>query len=145
MGHPGHQSMMGNNILGVNPFAAMQNPRNTMMNPYTGFAAPSSAMNGGASEYGATPGGGRPMTMFSSGNPFEAQPLPPSINDNSDPSDDEIVDVIKQYLAAQDLMTLTKRKAREAVKALFPNADMTSEDKTTLINQSIDRILAGGV
>ncbi|KAF8165979.1 chitin synthase [Crassisporium funariophilum] len=115
-------------------------PRNTVMsmNMFGG------SMSG--SQVGAVPpslpplGGGlqnRPMSTFSmatSVNPFAG----PSMNPN--PSDDELFNALRNYLSTQDLMTVTKKTAREAIMARFPKADLAS--RKDFLNQSIDKILS---
>ncbi|KAH9482104.1 Chitin synthase 6 [Psilocybe cubensis] len=79
----------------------------------------------------------RPMSTFSmatSVNPFAG----PSLNPN--PSDDELFSALRNYLSTQDLMSVTKKTAREAIAAKFPKADMASRKE--FLNQSIDKILS---
>ncbi|KAK7037679.1 hypothetical protein VNI00_010904 [Paramarasmius palmivorus] len=71
-------------------------------------------------------------------NPFAGGPSTPSSNPN--PSDEELFTALRQYLATQDLMTVTKKTAREAIMARFPQADLTS--RKDFLNKSIDTILA---
>lgn len=87
----------------------------------------------------------RPMSTFSSGNLFGA-PSPSlaqlTANPTNAPTDDEIVSAVRTYLSSQpNLMNVTKRSAREAVIASFPNADLT--DRKAFINEKIDSVLAG--
>ncbi|KAF5358650.1 hypothetical protein D9758_007745 [Tetrapyrgos nigripes] len=92
---------------------------------HSGFAPP------------AMPAAQRPMSTFSMAttvNPFAG----PSMN--SDPSDDELFSALRTYLSTQDLMTVTKKTAREAVMAKFPKADLSS--RKDFLNKSIDTILA---
>jgi len=86
---------------------------------------------------GGSPQGMARMSTFSMAthlNPFTS----PSAS--TDPTDEELLEVLRHYLATQDLMTVTKKTAREAVMAKFPNADLTS--RKDFLNQSIDRILS---
>ncbi len=126
-----------------NPYGMMGNPRNTMMPMMSDFNGSNPFMGSGMQQAPA----GRPQTLnpristFSfatTANPF-AGAAPPAPSSDPDPSDDDIVRMVSDYLATKDLMTVTKRKVREGVMALFPEADLT--DKTTLINESIDRLL----
>ncbi|KAF5368190.1 hypothetical protein D9757_011309 [Collybiopsis confluens] len=81
----------------------------------------------------------RPMSSFSlatTANPFAS--TGPSQNPN--PSDDELFSALRSYLGTQDLMTVTKKTAREAMAAKFPKADLTS--RKDFLNKSIDSILA---
>ncbi|TFK47006.1 glycosyltransferase family 2 protein [Heliocybe sulcata] len=120
------------------PMAA--GPRNTMMTNYnmfggdgsqSGFAPPPSIPALGAQQ--------RPMSTFSlatSVNPF-AQ-APPSQDPN--PTDEDLFNALRLYLSTQDLMTVTKKTAREAIQARFPKADLTSRKE--FLNESIDKILS---
>ncbi|KAF7309423.1 Glycosyltransferase family 2 protein [Mycena indigotica] len=79
----------------------------------------------------------RPMStlsMATTANMFSG----PSQNPN--PSDDELFNALRHYLSTQDLMTVTKKTAREAITAKFPNADLTSRKE--FLNNSIDTILS---
>ncbi|PPQ74695.1 hypothetical protein CVT26_007605 [Gymnopilus dilepis] len=79
----------------------------------------------------------RPMSTFSmatSVNPFAG----PSMNPN--PTDDELFNALRTYLSTQDLMTVTKKTAREAMASRFPKADLSS--RKDFLNQSIDKILS---
>jgi len=62
----------------------------------------------------------------------------PSMNPN--PTDDDLVNALRSYLSTQDLMTVTKKTAREAIMARFPKADLAS--RKDFLNQSIDAILS---
>ncbi|KAJ7846265.1 glycosyltransferase family 2 protein [Mycena leptocephala] len=79
----------------------------------------------------------RPMStlsMATTANMFSG----PSQNPN--PSDDELFSALRNYLSTQDLMTVTKKTAREAIMARFPNADLASRKE--FLNHSIDTILS---
>ncbi|KAJ7066810.1 glycosyltransferase family 2 protein [Mycena belliarum] len=79
----------------------------------------------------------RPMSTLSTAttaNMFSG----PSQNPN--PSDDELFAALRNYLSTQDLMTVTKKTAREAIMARFPNADLTPRKE--FLNRSIDTILS---
>ncbi|KAI3614821.1 chitin synthase 6 [Moniliophthora roreri] len=78
------------------------------------------------------------FSMATTTNPFAGGPSTPSSNPN--PSDEELFTALRQYLATQDLMTVTKKTAREAIMARFPQADLTS--RKDFLNKSIDAILA---
>ncbi|KAI5987740.1 glycosyltransferase family 2 protein [Pisolithus orientalis] len=112
-------------------------PRATMMsnmNMLTG----SGSQPGGFGLLPPTLGDARPMSTFSmatSVNAFAA----PSLNPN--PTDEELYNALRTYLSTQDLMTVTKKTAREAIMAKFPKADLTSRKE--FLNQSIDTILSG--
>ncbi|KAF8509357.1 chitin synthase [Hysterangium stoloniferum] len=99
-----------------------------------GMTAPMSMFGAGLG--GPPPAMGRMSTfsMATSVNPFAT----PSQSTN--PSDEELLEVLRHYLGTQDLMTVTKKTAREAVMARFPKADLTS--RKDFLNQSIDRILS---
>ncbi|KAJ2929721.1 hypothetical protein H1R20_g7360, partial [Candolleomyces eurysporus] len=134
--------MMGYQNTG-SVYGMMNAPRNTMMSNMNMFggggmmgSAGNSSQQGGI---GMTPFANqqRPMSTFSmatSVNPFAG----PSMNPN--PTDDELFNALRTYLSTQDLMTVTKKTAREAIMAKFPKADLTS--KKDFLNQSIDRILS---
>ncbi|KAJ7780186.1 glycosyltransferase family 2 protein [Mycena maculata] len=79
----------------------------------------------------------RPMStlsMATTANMFSG----PSQNPN--PTDDELFSALRNYLSTQDLMTVTKKTAREAIMVRFPNADLTSRKE--FLNRSIDTILS---
>ncbi|GAA5984815.1 hypothetical protein JCM5350_004246 [Sporobolomyces pararoseus] len=82
-----------------------------------------------------------PASVYSM-NPFLV-PAPPAPNDETDPSDELVVAMLKQYLAGQDLMQLSKRQARDGLAKLFPNADLSS--RKDFINSQIDAILSGNL
>lgn len=134
MGYPNTASMYG---MGM-----PAGPRNTVMtnlNMYGGgmggspgsfSGAPPSAMpNLGAGQQRMST-----FSMATSVNPFAGP------SQSTDPSDEELLSVLRHYLSTQDLMTVTKKTAREAVMARFPKADLTS--RKDFLNQSIDRILS---
>jgi len=78
-------------------------PRNTMMTNLNMFGGSSGSQNaGGPSPMGVT----RPMSGYSmatTANLFAG----PSLNPN--PSDEDIVNALRNYLSTQDLMTVTKK------------------------------------
>ncbi|KAI0307192.1 chitin synthase [Multifurca ochricompacta] len=79
----------------------------------------------------------RPLSTFSlatSVNPFAGP------SQNPDPTDEELFQALRNYLSTQDLMTVTKKTAREAIIGRFPRADLTS--KKAFLNESIDKILS---
>ncbi|KDR84455.1 hypothetical protein GALMADRAFT_237329 [Galerina marginata CBS 339.88] len=113
-------------------------PRNTMMTGMNVFGSGASVTG---SQTGRLPPPSlpqqRPMSTFSmatSVNPFAG----PSMNPN--PSDEELFNALRNYLSTQDLMSVTKKTAREAIMARFPKADLAS--RKDFLNQSIDRILS---
>jgi len=67
-------------------------------------------------------------------NPFAG----PSMNPN--PSDDELFNALRNYLSTQDLMSVTKKTAREAMIVRFPKANLLA--RKDFLNQSIDAILS---
>ena len=109
-------------------------------------------------------GAGGAPSVFSM-NPF-ANPPPPTVSDDPNPSDEVLVSTLQAFLATQDcellsslpldpareygltlvsrdpcaVMQLSKRKAREGLAALFPRADLSS--RKDWINEQIDRLLA---
>ncbi|EIW83186.1 glycosyltransferase family 2 protein [Coniophora puteana RWD-64-598 SS2] len=80
-------------------------------------------------------GGMRPNSTFSMATTVFAGP-----NTNPNPSDEELYTALRNYLSTQDLMTVTKKTAREAIAARFPRADLTS--RRDFLNQAIDSILS---
>ncbi|KAK4056157.1 hypothetical protein OIO90_002888 [Microbotryomycetes sp. JL221] len=87
-----------------------------------------------AMSYGNLPGSASVFSM----NAF----APPAPSQSTNPSDDELLAALKAYLASQDLMTVTKRTAREGLQTqCFPNADLS--DKRDTINNMIDGVLQG--
>lgn len=95
MGMPGYAGSM---------FMPQMAPRNSVMtglNMYPGA-------EGGTP--GAAPGmntGFRPMSTFSMSP--TANPFPSGPNQNSNPSDEELLGVLRTYLGTQDLMSVTKK------------------------------------
>ncbi|KAH7888944.1 glycosyltransferase family 2 protein [Phlebopus sp. FC_14] len=85
----------------------------------------------------AQPGfnGVRPTSVFSTATTVYAGP-----SNNPNPSNEELYNALRTYLSTQDLMTVTKKTAREAIAARFPRADLTS--RKDFLNQSIDNILS---
>ncbi|TEB20895.1 hypothetical protein FA13DRAFT_1800569 [Coprinellus micaceus] len=153
-GIPPQAAMMGYQNTGSVYGMPMMPPRNTMMSNMNMFGGGGGGMmgsvgGGGSSQQGgmgmgmpmapfaAAQGGQRPMSTFSmatSVNPFAG----PSMNAN--PTDEELFNALRNYLSTQDLMSVTKKTAREAIAAKFPKADLTV--KKDFLNQSIDRILS---
>ncbi|KAG6917556.1 hypothetical protein DXG01_002025 [Tephrocybe rancida] len=100
----------------------------SMSGSQSGFAPPSAPALGGQQ---------RPISNFSLAttvNPFAG----PSTSTN--PTDDELFNALRNYLSTQDLMTVTKKTAREAIMARFPKADLSSRKE--FLNHSIDTILS---
>ncbi|KAJ6617006.1 chitin synthase [Mycena sp. CBHHK59/15] len=79
----------------------------------------------------------RPMSSLSMATTANLMSGP---SQNPNPSDDELFNALRNYLSTQDLMTVTKKTAREAIMARFPNADLTSRKE--FLNHSIDTILS---
>jgi len=75
------------------------------------------------------------LSMATNLNPYAG-----ATSSNANPDDEELLSVLKGYLSSQDLMTVTKKTAREAVMKYFPNADLTT--KKDFLNKSIDAMLA---
>lgn len=76
-------------------------PRNSAMTNLNMFSG------GGDNSVGGNVGGFRPMTSFSmspTANPFPAGP-----SQNANPTDDDLLTVLRTYLGTQDLMTVTKK------------------------------------
>lgn len=112
-------------------------PRATMMSNMN-MPTGSGSQLGGFGLLPSTLGDTRPVSTFSmatSVNAFSG----PSFNPN--PTDEELYNALRTYLSTQDLMTVTKKTAREAIMAKFPKADLTSRKE--FLNQSIDNILSG--
>ncbi|RDB20078.1 Chitin synthase 8 [Hypsizygus marmoreus] len=111
----------------MNPLAANMYG-GSMSGSQSGFAPPAAPALGG---------GARPMSNFSLAttvNPFAGP------SNSTNPTDDELFSALRNYLSTQDLMTVTKKTAREAIMARFPKADLTSRKE--FLNHSIDTILS---
>jgi len=141
---------------GGNPYAGSMHGHNPAMSMHMGMPGYAGSMYGvppmmqgqsmmsGLNMFGAGPpsvdaagGGFRPMSTFSmspTANPFPAGP-----SQSATPTDDELAATLRTYLGTQDLMTVTKKTAREAVAAQFPNADLSG--KKDFLNATIDKIL----
>jgi chitin synthase len=122
--------------MGMNPMMspAVMDPRTTMMMTGGSFGSQAGAF---APPTMPATQEQRPISTFSMAttvNPFAG----PSFNPN--PSDDELFSALRSYLSTQDLMSVTKKTAREAMTAKFPKADLTS--RKDFLNKSIDTILA---
>ncbi|KAM6496484.1 glycosyltransferase family 2 protein [Amanita muscaria] len=126
-------------------------PTHPMMSQMTGMSGMNTNMFGGS--FNGSQGGGiggippslppvgasqqRPISTFSfatSVNPFAG----PSMS--TDPTDEELYGALRNYLSTQDLMTVTKKTAREAIASRFPKANLSS--RKDFLNDSIDRILS---
>ncbi|KAG0695993.1 glycosyltransferase family 2 protein [Suillus ampliporus] len=112
-----------------------QDPRGTMMMNMPMMTGGS--QTGGFGMLPAIGGDARPLSMFSMATSVNAF-AGPSFNPN--PTDDDIFNTLRNYLSTQDLMTVTKKTAREAIMAKFPKADLTS--RKDFLNESIDKILS---
>lgn len=111
-------------------------PRNSVMTNLNMFGGgPGSVAGGIPGSASGSLGLPRPMSTFSV-DPFGG--TGPSPNEN--PSDDEILAILRHYLSTQDLMTVTKKTARAAVEAKFPRANLAS--RKDFLNRSIDSILS---
>ncbi|KIO21052.1 hypothetical protein M407DRAFT_29316 [Tulasnella calospora MUT 4182] len=129
-------------MTGMGPMAAgsmygggMAVPRNSVMTNLNMFGGPGSVAGGPAPSVAGMGGMARPLSTFSV-DPFGG--TGPSPSDN--PSDEELLAVLRHYLSTQDLMTVTKKTARAAVEAKFPRADLSG--RKDFLNQSIDAILS---
>ncbi|EJU06309.1 hypothetical protein DACRYDRAFT_19523 [Dacryopinax primogenitus] len=118
-------------------------PRNSVMTNLNNFGGGSPSVFGAGpsmSMLGGPLSGPRPMSTFSmatTANPFASSPG--MVEPNPNPSDEQLLDVLRSYLATQDLMTVTKKTARDAVAAHFPQADLAP--RKDFLNQSIDQLL----
>ncbi|EKD04438.1 chitin synthase 6 [Trichosporon asahii var. asahii CBS 8904] len=87
------------------------------------------------------PGFDARQSSFSMGGGFgggQTAQLTPNTDPN--PTDETVLSMLRQYLNTQDLMSVTKRSAREALYGLFPNAKL--ESRAAWINENIDKILS---
>ncbi|BGP37180.1 hypothetical protein JCM10450v2_001087 [Rhodotorula kratochvilovae] len=91
-----------------------------------------------AFSYGQGTMGGAPSVY--SMNPFANPPPAPTASDDANPSDEALFSTLQAYLAGQDLMSLSKRQARDGLAALYPNADLMS--RKAKVNAMIDSILS---
>ncbi|THG97676.1 hypothetical protein EW026_g4373 [Hermanssonia centrifuga] len=134
--YQGTGSMYGMPMM---PAAMPMAPRNTVMTNLNMFGGDPNGSQAGFAPPSA-PGmqsQQRPMSTFSmatSVNPFSGP------NMNSNPSDDDLINALRNYLSTQDLMTVTKKTAREAMQARFPKADLSSRKQ--FLNDAIDNILS---
>ncbi|WOO78655.1 Chitin synthase 6 [Vanrija pseudolonga] len=88
--------------------------------------------------FGMDPARASNYSLATTANPFGAPTL--SVNPNPSPSDEAVLSVLRSYLLTQDLMTVTKRSAREAIYGLFPNANL--QERASWLNENIDKILS---
>lgn len=111
-----------------NPFDSPAMSPAPMFPPYA--PSPLAGMQPRASTY----------SLATTANPFgvSSQGLQP--NTDPSPTDATVLSVLKTYLNSQDLMTVTKRSAREAMYGLFPNAGL--KDRAAWLNENIDKILS---
>ncbi|KIK94572.1 glycosyltransferase family 2 protein [Paxillus rubicundulus Ve08.2h10] len=77
----------------------------------------------------------RPISTLSMATTMFAGP-----SNNPNPSDEELYEALRSYLSSQDLMTVTKKTAREGIANRYPRADLAS--RKDFLNQSIDIILS---
>ncbi|KAG6906135.1 hypothetical protein DXG01_015758 [Tephrocybe rancida] len=134
MGIPQMPDQIIGNIYGMMDPRMTMNPMmsnmfgGSMSGSQSGFASPSASALGGRQQ---------PKSDFSLAtavNPFGG----PSTSTN--PTDDELFNALRNYLSTQDLMTVTKKTAREAIMARFPQAALSSRKE--FLNHSIDIILS---
>lgn len=102
---------------------------------------------GGAGGFAGAPGMAPPMALGMQQRPLSTFSLATTMNPfaggpnmSENPTDDELFSALRAYLSTQDLMTVTKKTAREAIMAKFPKADLTP--RKDFLNQSIDKILS---
>jgi len=109
-------------------------PRNTVMSNMNMYGGAAGSQTG---SFQVPP----PMTRMSTlSMGTNLNPYAGGTSSNTNPDDNELLSVLKGYLSSQDLMTVTKKTAREAVMKYYPNADLTA--KKDFLNTSIDEILA---
>lgn len=124
---------MGGSMLGVGG-------NNSMMDVNAGMGGMQTPLPQDMSQAAPQPA---PQARPMSTNPFAAPAVSLPPRDTASPTDAEIVLAVQTYLAQQpSLMNVTKRSAREAVMAAFPNAP-TIKEKKALINKAIDDTLRG--
>ncbi|QRW16570.1 chitin synthase [Rhizoctonia solani] len=143
--NPYMMGSMGSMGMVNNPYAASTMggvPRNSVMTNLNMFGGGLEAQQTGNTGLGLGGGlgtgtGGRPMSTFSMAT--TVNPLAGGPSQSTNPSDEELLTVLKHYLASQDLFSVTKKSAREAVAQRFPKADLS--DRKDFLNKSIDTIL----
>lgn len=121
-------------LLSMNAFgmAPPTDPRITAMSTMNRPMSPAATLG-----IVSQPGFGitRPMSTFSVATTGYAGP-----SNNPNPSEEELYHALRTYLSTQDLMTVTKKTARDAMAAWYPRADLTS--RKDFLNQAIDNILS---
>ncbi|OJA16306.1 hypothetical protein AZE42_03378 [Rhizopogon vesiculosus] len=124
---PSNSGMHGGSVYGMTPPDSRMTSGvfNRSMSPAHSFAGPPQPLNGGM----------RPISTLSMATTAFAGP---SMNPN--PSDEELYNALRNFLSTQDLMTVTKKTAREAIAARFPRADLMP--RKDFLNHSIDHILS---
>ncbi|KAK0443981.1 glycosyltransferase family 2 protein [Desarmillaria tabescens] len=140
MGMPQMGYQNTGSMYGMMPPMAPQNPM-MPMNMLGGSL-------GGGSQSGHSGGFGPPTLPFGGGDqrPISTFSLATTVNpfagpnNNPNPSDEELIAALRNYLSTQDLMTVSKKTAREAMAARFPMADLAS--RKDFLNKSIDEILS---
>jgi len=135
MGFPPTQSMYGMN-MGMGMPNVPRNSVMTNLNMFGGGGGMGMGGSGAGSFQAPQPTRMSTLSMGTNMNPFA------STDPNPNPTDEELLNVLKGYLGTQDLMNVTKKTAREAVMNHFPNADLAS--RRDFLNKSIDQILASG-
>ncbi|TIA79056.1 hypothetical protein E3P89_03500 [Wallemia ichthyophaga] len=136
-----HMSMGMGMGMGMNPYQSMYGISEAQLLPHAQMHAHTQDQDNSPHSNSAA---SRPPSMFSgagqAASDFGASVAP---NPISDPSDEQIVLALRQYLATTPLMQVTKRTARDHVAKRFPNADVEARRDT--INHSIDAILEGRI
>ncbi|PBK94008.1 chitin synthase [Armillaria gallica] len=140
MGMPQMGYQNTGSMYGMMPPMAPQNPM-MPMNMLGGSL-------GGGSQSGHSGGFGPPTLPFGGGDqrPISTFSLATTVNpfagpnNNPNPSDEELIAALRNYLSTQDLMTVSKKTAREAMAARFPVADLAS--RKDFLNKAIDEILS---
>ncbi|WVR03103.1 hypothetical protein IAU60_000093 [Kwoniella sp. DSM 27419] len=142
MGMPGHMSPMGmlspmptggsgNMGMGMGGVGGMGAPRNTVMTNLGGMGMNPSRMSSYSLATTANPlAGDREKDKLAG----------LSVDDTEDVEDEAVLEKLRAWLGKQDLMTVTKRQTREAIYALYPNANLQS--RAGWLNENIDRILS---
>jgi len=127
-------------MYGMMPPGPMGMPMNPMVSNMMGGSFSGSQTGGFGGMPPSIPALGaqqRPISTFSLAttvNPFAGP------SNSTNPTNDELINALRNYLSTQDLMTVTKKTAREAIMARFPKADLAP--RKDFLNQSIDKILS---
>lgn len=133
-------SRMSKMSMGFNPYQSMYGISEQQLMPHTqsqtGFG---SAYGGGVASDNHSIAS-RPVSAYSGAGQPESDA---AVNLTADPTEDQIIMSLRQYLATTPLMQVTKRTARDHIGQRFPNAD--TESRKEFINHSIDAILEGRI